>query len=86
MLVTELGITKLVKEVFDKKASFAMVTTEAGNSITLKIVQPLNADAPIVVNELVGVNITLVKAVQPSNALAPMLVTEAGIVMLVKAV
>ena len=54
-----------------------MLVTLSGIVILVKLLQPSNAQSPILVT-LLGI-VTLVKLVQPSNAQLPILVTLFGI-------
>ena len=81
MLVTDVGITTLAKELHPKKAPSPTLVTDVGISTLAKELHPEKAHSPMLVTD-VGTS-TLIKDLHPLKAQSPMLVTELGIVTFV---
>ena len=82
MVVTELGIVTLVKEIQLEKAPIPIIATESGIDTLVNEPQLSKAPCPIVVTDL-GI-MMLVNELQFEKAPFPIIRTEQGIVMLVK--
>jgi hypothetical protein len=82
MLVTLLGIVRLVRPLQPMNAPSPMLVTPLEIVRLVRPVHPSNAPLPMLVTPL-GI-VRLVRPLQPMNALSPMLVTLLGIVRLVR--